>query len=276
MSRNRCWCFTINHPSESDWYAVRFLAKKAVFMVYAKEFGESGTEHIQGYFRGTSPLSLSQMKKYLARAHLQIALGTDKDNLIYIQGPFLKDGKHKEYNDDAIVIGEPTEGQGKRNDLEEIAQLIKNNSITMKELMFEHPIAYLKYSRSFEKMFNAVLEERCTLPEVHWRWGLSGTGKTRYCIEKHPSHYIKDNTVWWDMYNQEEAVIFDDFDNQLPFRVLLRILDRNKYPAQIKGGYTQLNSPFIYITCEFPPTHFWSGNALVQVDRRLTSVLEIK
>jgi len=53
-------------------------------------------------------------------------------------------------------------------------------------------------------------------------------------------------------------------------------LDRYRYQGQVKGGYVNINSPFIYITCEHPPSYYWSGNELDQITRRLTSVLEIK
>ena len=276
MSRFRAWCFTINNPTSQDEFAVRSLGiKPDIFLVYAPEIGESGTPHIQGYYRPKSPLSLANLKKTLSRAHLTVSNGTDQDNLSYIAGPYEKDGKVKPVNPLAIVIGEPKAGQGSRNDIKDVANLIKTGEISMTDLMFEYPELYLKYSRGLEKMFQATLKARNTLPEVNWRWGLAGVGKSRYCVDKHPSHYIKDNTIWWDMYEQQEAVIIDDFDNNIPFRVLLRILDRYAYPCQIKGGYTQLNSPFIYITAEHPPEHFWSGNELAQVARRLTSVLEI-
>lgn len=172
--------------------------------------------------------------------------------------------------------GTPADGQGCRNDLKTIAQKIKNQEITLDDLMFEYPLEYVKYSRSFEKMFNAIQKPRDTPPQVHWRWGSAGTGKTRYAVENHSSHYIKDNTPWWDGYKQQEAIIIDDFGNDIPYRTLLRILDRYVYQGQVKGGYVQVNSPYIYITCEYPPDFFWDGNELAQVARRLTSVQEIK
>ena len=264
MSRNRAWTITLNNYTESDLFAIKSLFKLGAYAICGKEVGESGTPHLQAYIRLKDALTLATMKKHIGKAHLEVAKGDDKQNQTYCS----KDGNFFE-------VGEPSE-QGKRNDINELAQKIKNKEITLEDIMFDYPVLYMKYSRSIEKMCNAVLESRSFPPAVYWRWGLAGTGKSRYCIEKHQSHYIKDNTLWWDGYKQEEAVIIDDFDNKIPFRVLLRMLDRYKYPCQVKGGYTQLNSPFIYITCEYPPEHYWSGNELEQITRRLTSVEEIK
>jgi len=264
MTRARGWTITLNNYTDSDLFAIKSLFKLGSYAICGKEVGEEGTPHLQAYVRLRDAVELKTMKKHLPRAHLEIAKSGDRTNRDYCMkgGDFFETGLLSE--------------QGKRNDILEVAQKIKNNETTLEEIMFDYPIVYMKYSRSIEKMCNAVLKPRSSPPVVSWRWGLAGTGKSRYCIEKHPSHYIKDNSLWWDGYQQDEAVIIDDFDNKIPFRVLLRILDRYKYPCQIKGGYTQLNSPFIYITCEYPPEHYWSGNELEQITRRLTSVEEIK
>jgi len=266
MSRHRCWCFTINNFTTSDWFAVKNLFKKAKYGISGEEKGANGTPHLQGYVSLENALSLKVMKKNLCRAHLIVANGTDEQNKAYCS---------KESNN-IYEVGEISVGQGSRQDIKEISQKIKNGDITLEECMFDYPEIYVKYSRALEKMFCAVAPARSVPPEVHWRWGSSGTGKTRYCIEKHPDHYIKDGTSWWDNYKNQEAIIIDDFDNQIPFRVLLRLIDRYAYQGQIKGGYVQITSPFIYITCEYPPEIYWNGNELAQVKRRLTSVNEIK
>jgi len=54
---------------------------------------------------------------------------------------------------------------------------------------------------------------------------------------------------------------------------LLKLCDRYKYSGQVKGGFVKINSPFIFITCEFPPSHFWIGNTLTQVLRRADKII---
>lgn len=265
--RHRAYCFTINNYTSSDHFAVDMLMKKAIYGIVGEEVGDKGTPHLQGYIHLANPLSFNALKKFITRANIRVAGGDDSQNFTYCS----KDGKYKEW-------GQKSEGQGKRNDIKEIADLIRSHQITLEEIMFDYPDMYLKYSRSFEKMFNAVQPHRTEKPEIHWRWGLAGTGKTRWVIQKHGENnvYIKDGTSWWDGYLQQDVILIDDFDNNIPYRTLLRILDRYRYQGQVKGGYVNINSPYIFITCEHPPSYYWKENELEQVMRRLTSVLEIK
>lgn len=78
--------------------------------------------------------------------------------------------------------------------------------------------------------------------------------------------------MWWDGYEQQEAIIIDDFDGKWPYRDLLRLLDRYPYQGQYKGGYVKINSPYIYITCEYSPSFFWRGNEFAQIHRRLSEI----
>lgn len=267
MSRHRTWCFTINNWTESDRFGVQQLFKKCDYGIVGEEKGTLlQTPHLQGYVRLTNALSLIYLKKYLPRANLRVANGTDLENQAYCS----KEGHN------VIEIGEPSQGQGKRNDISDLAVLIKSGETTIEDVMFEFPLLYMKYSRSIEKMFNAIMKPRKDKPTVIWLHGLAGVGKTKYVMDNHKSVYIKDNTPWWDGYTQQEAICIDDYDNKIPFRTFLRIIDRYVYQAQVKGSYVQVNSPYIYITCEFSPDYYWSENALEQVTRRLTSVIELK
>ena len=86
---------------------------------------------------------------------------------------------------------------------------------------------------------------------------------------------MKDGTPWWDGYTNQDVILIDDFDGKWPFRDLLRLLDRYPYQGQIKGGYVKINSPHIYITCEFPPADIYQpGNELNQIIRRLDIILQ--
>jgi len=83
--------------------------------------------------------------------------------------------------------------------------------------------------------------------------------------------YSKDNTPWWDGYRQQQVIMIDDFEDDIPYRTLLKMIDRYQYQGQIKGGYVTLIVPNGN-NVRVPPSHFWSGNKLAQVERRLTHI----
>lgn len=266
-SRHRSFCFTINNWTPSDHFGARLLARAAAYGIIGKEIGEEcGTPHLQGYIHMPNPISFDKIKKSLPRAHITIAHGNDTQNRTYCS-------KSTDFEE----FGTPSIGQGTRTDIKALAESIKSREFSLDEIMFEFPELYLKYNRGIKDMVQATFSPRTCAPQVIWLWGLAGVGKTTYVTSRHESLYVKDNTMWWDRYKQEEAIIIDDYDtDSIPYRTLLRLLDHTVFQGQVKGGYIYVNSPYIYITSEYHPSHFWDGNKLIQVTRRCTSVQEIK
>jgi len=51
------------------------------------------------------------------------------------------------------------------------------------------------------------------------------------------------NGQWWDGYEQQECVVFDDMrKDTFKFHELLRLFDRYPLRIQVKGGYREFNS----------------------------------
>lgn len=253
-------CFTLNNYTEDEYESIKCWAFD--YIVVGKELGEEKTPHLQGYVEWGRSVRFQTLKKLNGRIHWEKRMGTPDQAATYCkkEGNFWESG----------LISE----QGKRSDLEQVVDMIKNKK-SKDEIAENFGSTFVKYHKGIECLINSMQKDRTEPPFVTWLWGKAGTGKTRTPVEKHVSHYIKDGTMWWNGYQQDEAIIIDDFDGHWPYRDLLRLLDRYKYQGQTKGGYVKINSPYIYITCEYPPSHFWSGNELDQVLRRINSVAEV-
>lgn len=78
--------------------------------------------------------------------------------------------------------------QGKRTDLQEIADLVINGG--MINVMQHRPDAIIKYPKGLEKLVELTMTERKTKPKVVWVWGDAGVGKTRLAVEGAESHYV--------------------------------------------------------------------------------------
>lgn len=91
-----CWCFTLNNYKEADWQKFKDLNKEPLVKwgICAKEVGESGTPHLQGYLFLAKQKPLSFVKSLFYDAHWENAKGHHGHNYQYI-ALGLQDGKQK-------------------------------------------------------------------------------------------------------------------------------------------------------------------------------------
>lgn len=119
----------------------------------------------------------------------------------------------------------------------------------------EWPTVFVKYPRGFAELaVKAPRSRDDAKPFVHWLYGKSGGGKTRYVVELEEDLWVSGSTLkWWNGYYDQEAVLFDDFRGDFcTYHWLLRILDRYPIAVEVKGGMVQFTARRIYITC---PSH---------------------
>jgi len=267
--RSRGWIFTLNNPDILDKNDVEYMfhTYKASYLIYSLERGAcDGTLHYQGFVYWDNAKMFNVVHGYIPRAHIEPARSNERC-IDYCQ------------KEDTHIEGPWTFGtapqQGKRNDLEAAIKALKDHG--MGAVIQDFPEIYVKYHRGLEAIEYQLQNERSKEDPGKriWIWGPAGSGKTRFVHDLDHNTYVKDGTMWWNGYVGQKTVLIDDFDGKWPYRDFLRILDRYRYQAQIKGGYVKLPSCDIYITCEFPPWHFWEGNELDQVQRRLTEVIKM-
>lgn len=227
-----------------------------------EEVGENGTPHLQGYIEFTNSKKLEWLRKINPRIHWEARRGTAQQARDYCA----KEGEFWEW-------GELSK-QGKRSDLDNVAEAIRDG-VSISDLCKDYGALMIRYGQSVVKYRGMCMEERKEAPTVRWIWGATGTGKTRQVRDSHESLYFKNRSKWWDGYEGQEAIIIDDFDaRSWDFRDILRLLDRYPYRGELKGGHTQINSPYIYITCDRPPYRFWQGIELEQIMRRINYLIE--
>jgi len=239
---------------------------------------KEGTPHFHAYFRYENPRLVSAIRKLFPGAHVDIPRGTPPQIRHYVAKLTVKESPEEKPAECIHETGE-LPAPGTRSDLREVADMVVKG-VPLAEVAEQQPALFVQYSRGLSFLRNVTFKDRdCSSPPVCvWVYGTTGVGKTRLAIDIHGVDccYIKDGTQWWDGYQQQEAIIVDDFDGRWPFRDLLRFLDRYPYQGQCKGGYVKVNSPYIYFTCEFSPAHFWVDNELAQVTRRLTGVFKLE
>jgi len=281
--RSRAWFVTIfglEKRSKTNYFGevskddpmrrVHILIRnlKTQYFVYQKELcPTTGREHVHAvlYFKNARVWPKDEFSNFRPNIgkvrNLEKAIQYCSKNESRIDGPW-EEGEKPE--------------QGKRSDLAEVCEILKTKPIS--ELAGEFPEQIVKFGRGLRELKNLIYEHRSpeNPPKVYWFWGNSDCGKSKAAWEfdKTKKTYGKDDTKWWDGYEQQEIVILDDFDHKSwNFRTLLKLLDRYPMQVETKGGYIKFNSPIIIITCEYSPEEIWGyGNTLKQITRRLTEI----
>ncbi len=260
--RIRNFCFTINNYSEQDYKDIKRL--DSTYFIYGKEVGASGTPHLQGYMELKDQLNLQQIKKVLTFAHIEARKGTAKQASDYCK-------KDNDFTEEGEMST-----QGKRIDIEGLAELV-TQGCSNEQIKDLAPVMVLRFQKGINDLRNAGFQDRDQdfPPKVVWLWGSTGCGKTEEAQELgRPNTFTKDHWKWWDNYTQQKRIVVDDFNAEWPFRNWLRFLDKYPYSGQVKCSYVKINSPEIYITSEFPPSHYYQGTQLAQVLRRINEVKE--
>lgn len=95
------------------------------------------------------------------------------------------------------------------------------------------------------------------MTEGIWVFGLTGLGKSEWAFEQcKGSQYVYPfDNEWWDAYKGEDCVIIDEFRGQLPYNVILKMVD--KHPNYFVRRRCREPMPFIskqvIITSSLPP-----------------------
>lgn len=273
--RLRNVCFTINNYTNADIEALD--SWECIYMLYAKEIGEQGTPHLQGYFEMETQMTLSALKKKLhSTAHFEKAKGTAEHNYKYIVGPFEDLEKSKPFNPEHVIRGAPKK-QGKRSDLEATREVLKETG-KMRDVV--ETASTFQSIRMAEVYLKYHEKSRTWKPNVKWFHGATGSGKTRLAYDLLTSPYTCcANAKWFEGYDAHEDVLIDDirFDT-FKFQDLLRLIDRYEYRVECKGGSRQFLAKNIIITAPSSPQEMFKGftENLQQLIRRIDEIKELK
>lgn len=247
MSRIISCCVTLNNYTEEDY--VRLTNIQCNYLIVGKEVGESGTPHLQCYFKFKNARTFASLKKEMGdKAHIEKAAGNAQHNQAYCSkgGDYIEKG--------VLPI------QGKRTELVECLKLAKEEGL--KRAAEEYPATMIRYHKGITYVRDLGFDERDWEMFVIVLHGDSGSGKTTLAHElahlNGGTAYYKPDGEWWDRYDGQSTVILDDFYGGIKFSFLLKLLDSKPLLIPYKGGFAQFRSKFIIITSNQPPEKWYS------------------
>jgi hypothetical protein len=132
------WCFTLNNYTPAELASIVDSADNFDYLIVAREHGDSGTPHLQGFVCLQTKLRLNNVKALpgFQRAHLESSRGTPKEASDYCK----KDGDFDEF-------GTLPTGQGKRSEFDTLKEWIKEQdpSPTHRDLAENFPSLWGRY-----------------------------------------------------------------------------------------------------------------------------------
>jgi len=268
QGRHRAWPGTLNNWSLAELESAKNAATS--YYIIAEEV--ASTPHLQAYFEWPDGKTLSAVKRALGsdRWHLEVRRGTSKQAADYCR------------KEDVTIWEQGVMStQGKRKDLDKVRDLLKDGNgmgVVVQE-------SSSMQSVSMAKVWLTYHEEPREWPmRVTYIYGPTGTGKTRWALERIKDEYPMDWYVhsgtdrWWDGYDGQSAVLLDDIRGDFAtFHRLLRILDRYPCRVEIKGAYRQLRAKLLIITSDLSPECLYPAKGdseQAQLLRRITTVVE--
>jgi len=289
-ARLRNFVLTINNPVDDDIANVKSLKPK--FAIGAFETGESGTRHIQAYVELPDQMSFNVVKDILkSRGHIEPRKGSQSQAENYCRkgeqphaewqsqgtaGPNF--GKNFEL---AFQLGEKR-AQGKRHDLDSIIEDLASGK-RMRDVAESNPIEFIKYAKGIEAYRGMTAPERDhTRPlTVEVYYGPTGTGKTYKAVCDNPGAHKQSATMggWWNGYDCNDVVIFDEYRGQIKFAEILQLTDVYPLRVQVKGGERQYVPDKIIFTSPVHPANWYpninaSEDGLIsQLKRRISKIL---
>lgn len=279
--------FTINGPQDrlkDDFAKLKTLRSPVKWMICGRETCPmTGSKHLQGAMLFDKRVYRTTIKKMagMKYAWFERMKGSPEASLKYCS---------KE-DDEFYEFGScPKNQPGKRNDIHDTIDMMRSG-ISTDQFILTAPTsmvaAYVRYPRGLTRVSQTYRTQGHKHPPlVVWLHGSTGTGKTRSVVDfteslgENVSIWISHGTLqWFDGYEQQDVVLFDDYrTNHASFAFLLRLLDRYPIQAPFKGGFTDFRPKIIFVTAPKSPRVMWNLRTeedLQQLDRRVHVTIDV-
>ncbi len=235
------------------------------YFIGQRERGDGGLDHLQCYITFRDKITLNTCKRRIGNAHCESRLGTHEEARSYCSKTDTRIGGPWEF-------GKPVKGQGQRTDIEALQMVLDQGDVPLTEVISEHFGLYLRYHKGIEKYRMLKSQPRHFPCAMIVYWGVTGAGKSHKAYNDFPgAFYVPAGSGnWYDGYDGESTIIFDEFSGDIPFRFLLRLCDKYPLLLPIKGGHVQCRASTIVFTSNTDPRIWYPEHDPAPLLRRAT------
>jgi len=240
----------------------QYAKDECEYMIFGFEIcPDTGRKHLQGYHYYTNARTYPN-KKFRDVVNLQKngrdfkSRGSPKQNFDYCSKL-----------NDFWQYGELPK-QGERTDWEAVRSHLHGGGDIISAIQ-EYP-QVLPCIRSLERYQQLTLQPLNRNVKVTILIGEPGTGKTRYAYDSDSDTYTKPEGKWWDGYNGQKTILLDDYYGDIPYSILLKVLDRYPIQVPIKGGFVYAQWTHVIITSNRQPESWYEQGLTDALKRRIT------
>lgn len=243
--KSRRWFITINNWSDNEWNKALKEIAQTEYGICCQEVGAQGTPHLHIWLRYKNARDVKSIQKKFPRGNIQEGKGKDKHAEDYCKK---SGGIWEQWG--------VQEKQGKRNDIDEIKDIVMNGG-SMSDII-DKSTSY-QSMKCGELLLKYRETPRDVSPiEVIWFYGKSGSGKTKLIFDTEVNIFRPTTYKWWEGYDAHSVVLIDDFRPSFcSFVNLLKLTDIYPFRVQTKGGSRQVKYNKIYITSHLSPEEYY-------------------
>jgi hypothetical protein len=251
--KGRYWLATLHTHTAPDWEPQ--VTEVILWIKGQKEIGtQTEREHWQFVFYVVREMTLNQVKLlFPITIHLELSRSPAANAYVHKDDTAVPDSKFE--------LGQLPMRRNVKTDWDLVRRLAKNG-----EFDRIPSDVYIRYRPNLRAIH--IESERPTIRnnmQVKVFWGHPGTGKTHRAIaeaeETGEPYFVKNSrTKWWDGYQGEPNVIFDEFSGDaIDVDYCKRWWDKFPCLVEYKGGSTILKATRFWITSNIHPD-FWFRN----------------
>lgn len=278
--QSRHWCFTTYKEGavlDPEAY-IATLHAPATYCVLQREIcPRTSRPHLQGYIVLVAKKTRAGVQAVLGDAVCHVEIQRAKENNKAADYCLKPESRDPAPGSGPFEVGlRPEGGPGCRTDINDMKRLIDAGADD-KALADADFGTWCRYYKPFGEYRNlsAPPRQHQTYGVVYW--GPSGAGKSRaaawYDTPERTFWVARPagSTVWWEGYNGQRTVIFDDFYGWLKRDLMQRLIDRTPLRVERKLGSFNFAATTVIITSNVDPPRFWKRLGLGAMSRRLAA-----
>nr|WAE43122.1 MAG: replication associated protein [Cressdnaviricota sp.] len=237
---------------------------------------ETGRKHWQGFVYWKDNKTITTCVK-----SLKIDIKDKSCWVGIMKGNFEQNRKYCSKEKGYVCFGKEPH-QGAREDLNNLRDDILGGK-KVDDILKEDPYMYHQYGRTLRELETLHMREKFRDFQTHCIhiYGDTGTHKSHVAFQNYSNDkcfVYNSQKGWWDGYKQQDTIIINEFRGDIPYDILLQMIDRHPFQVPIRG---KENVPFtskrIIITSCLPLEELYKderreGDKMEQLTRRIRSI----